>query len=167
MKIEKVSGHEREVPHSHLIQGLSPIIFLIIWILDSNVLFISIYLNTIIPYLVRLISFLFTLILALLLVFFSHRTLFNKNRPSNILITSGILNYVRNPLYLGVLLIYVAFLFYSISLISVAVFIIIFLIYNRMVNYEEKILENLYGQDYLEYKKRVSKWIPNPFKKSN
>ncbi|TFG24019.1 MAG: isoprenylcysteine carboxylmethyltransferase family protein [Promethearchaeota archaeon] len=167
MEIKNTSAHEREVSHSHLIQGLSPVIFLIIWILDSNVFFVSIYLNYIIPYLLRLTAFLFTLILALLLIYFSHRILFNKNIPSNILITDGILKHVRNPLYLGVLLIYLAFLFYSISLISVAVFIVIFLIYNRMVNYEENMLEKLFGEDYLKYKKRVSKWIPNPFKKSN
>jgi protein-S-isoprenylcysteine O-methyltransferase Ste14 len=34
-----------------------------------------------------------------------------------------------------------------------------------MVNYEEKILEDLFGEDYREYKKKVPKWIPNPFKK--
>ena len=33
-----------------------------------------------------------------------------------------------------------------------------------MVNYEEKELEKLFGEDYLKYKKSVSKWIPNPFK---
>lgn len=167
MEIEKLSAHDREIPHSHLIQGLSPVIFVIIWILDSDVLFLSVYLNNIIPYLVRLALFLFSLIFALILIFLSHRTLFNKNGPKDTLITGGILKYVRNPLYLGVLLIYVAFIFLSISLISIALFIIIFLIYNRMVNYEEKVLEKLFGEAYLKYKKRVSKWIPNPFKKSD
>jgi len=167
VEIEKLSAHDREIPHSHLIQGLSPVIFVIIWILDSDVLFLSVYLNNIIPYLVRLALFLFSLIFALILIFLSHRTLFNKNGPKDTLITGGILKYVRNPLYLGVLLIYVAFIFLSISLISIALFIIIFLIYNRMVNYEEKVLEKLFGEAYLKYKKRVSKWIPNPFKKSD
>ena len=167
MEIENLSAHDREIPHSHLIQGLSPVIFVIIWILDSDVLFLSVYLNNIIPYLVRLALFLFSLIFALILIFLSHRTLFNKNGPKDTLITGGILKYVRNPLYLGVLLIYVAFIFLSISLISIALFIIIFLIYNRMVNYEEKVLEKLFGEAYLKYKKRVSKWIPNPFKKSD
>jgi protein-S-isoprenylcysteine O-methyltransferase Ste14 len=167
LEIEKLSAHDREIPHSHLIQGLSPVIFVIIWILDSDVLFLSVYLNNIIPYLVRLALFLFSLIFALILIFLSHRTLFNKNGPKDTLITGGILKYVRNPLYLGVLLIYVAFIFLSISLISIALFIIIFLIYNRMVNYEEKVLEKLFGEAYLKYKKRVSKWIPNPFKKSD
>jgi protein-S-isoprenylcysteine O-methyltransferase Ste14 len=164
LEIEKISAHDREVPHSHLIQGLSPVIFLIIWILDSDILFFSVYLNNFVPYLIRLVLFLISLFFALLLIILSHRTLFNKNQPSDRLITGGILKYVRNPLYLGVLLIYVSFLFLSLSLISIALFMIIFLIYNRMVNYEEKELEKLFGEDYLKYKKSVSKWIPNPFK---
>ena len=95
----------------------------------------------------------------------SHDALFHGNRPSNTLITDGILSHVRNPLYLGVLLIYVAFLFLSISLICVGFFIIIVAIYNNMVNHEEKVLESLFGDDYLAYKKRVPKWIPKFSKK--
>jgi protein-S-isoprenylcysteine O-methyltransferase Ste14 len=30
-----------------------------------------------------------------------------------------------------------------------------------MVNYEENILEEKFGKDYLEYKNKVSKWIPS------
>ncbi|MFX1442679.1 MAG: methyltransferase family protein [Promethearchaeota archaeon] len=166
MEIEKKSAHEREVPYSHLIQGLSPIIFIIILLLDSFVLFFSVYLNNLIPFFIRLGLCIVILSIALSLIILSHRAIFSKNQPSDTLITDGLLKYVRNPLYLGVLLIYVAFLFLSISLISIAVFIVIFLIYNRMVNYEEKVLEKIFGEDYLKYKKRVSKWIPNPFKKS-
>lgn len=156
---------EREVPHSHLIQGLSPISFLIIWGLDSYVFFYSVFLNMVIPFFIRFVLFLFILIFALLLIFLSHRTLFDENNhPLNTLITEGILKYVRNPLYLGVLFIYISFLFLSISVISIVIFIIIFLIYNRMVNYEENLLEQLFGEEYLEYKKKTSKWVPFPFK---
>jgi len=34
-----------------------------------------------------------------------------------------------------------------------------------MVNFEEQILENMFGEQYLEYRKKVPKFIPNPFKK--
>jgi len=165
LEIEKKSAHEREVPYSHLIQGLSPIIFIIILLLDSNVLLISVFLNNFVPFVIRLGLCIVVLSIASILILLSHRTLFTKNRPSDTLVTDGILKYVRNPLYLGILLIYVAFLFLTISLISIVVFVVVFLIYNRMVNYEEKVLESLFGEDYLKYKKSVSKWIPNPFKK--
>jgi len=62
------------------------------------------------------------------------------------------------------LLIYVAFIFLSLSLISIGLFVLIFLVYNWMANFEEKILENLFGEQFLEYKKKVGKWLPNPLK---
>jgi protein-S-isoprenylcysteine O-methyltransferase Ste14 len=34
-----------------------------------------------------------------------------------------------------------------------------------MVNFEENLLEKMFGEQYLRYKKKVPKWIPNPFKK--
>ena len=32
--------------------------------------------------------------------------------------------------------------------------------YEKMVNFEEDILEEMFGEDYIEYKKKVPKWIP-------
>ncbi|MCK4285668.1 MAG: isoprenylcysteine carboxylmethyltransferase family protein, partial [Candidatus Lokiarchaeota archaeon] len=74
--------------------------------------------------------------------------------------TEGILGHVRNPMYLGVLLIYLAFIFLSISLISIAIWILIIIIYNRLATFEEKQLEKLFKEKYLEYKNKVPKWIP-------
>jgi len=31
---------------------------------------------------------------------------------------------------------------------------------NKMASYEEKDLEKIFGNEYLEYKKNVPKWIP-------
>ncbi len=161
---EKDNTHDsREIPHSHLLQTLLPIIFIVIWILDSWILLLSDWLNEFVPSIVRLILFITVLVLALIILFLSHKTLFDHNEPSDTLITSGILGRVRNPLYLGILLIYVAVLLLSISIISIVLFIIIFLIYNWMVNFEEKKLEKIFGNEYLEYKKKVPKWIPKLF----
>jgi protein-S-isoprenylcysteine O-methyltransferase Ste14 len=153
----------REVKHSHLIQLTLPIIFEIIWILDIYIFTFSIILNRFVPFIVRLILFVIVFSLALILMKISHDALFEGKEPSDTLIINGILNRVRNPLYLGILLIYVSLIFLSISLICVALFIGVALIYNKMVNYEEKILEDLFGDDYLAYQKRVRKWIPKLF----
>ncbi|MFX1498450.1 MAG: hypothetical protein ACFFBH_13065 [Promethearchaeota archaeon] len=48
---------------------------------------------------------------------------------------------------------------------KLALFFIVLLVYNWMVNFKEHILENIFGEEYLNYKKKGSKWIPNPFKK--
>ncbi|MFX1257912.1 MAG: methyltransferase family protein [Promethearchaeota archaeon] len=150
----------REIHHSHLLQASLPIIFTVIWILDSWILSISVWLNELVPLLLRIILFIITLCSAFILIILAHRALFHENEPSDTLITNGILSRVRNPLYLGVLLIYISFIFLSISIISIFLLIIIFFIYNKMVNYEEHILEEIFGDEYLEYKNKVPKWIP-------
>ena len=142
-----------------------PVAFFIIWFIDSNIFRISIFLNDFVPFLIRLILFILVIISAITFIMVSHRILFKSHELPNSLITNGILGYVRNPMYFGILLIYVAFIFFSISLISIGLFVIVFLVYNWMVNFEEKVLENMFGEQYLEYKKNVPKFIPNPFKK--
>jgi protein-S-isoprenylcysteine O-methyltransferase Ste14 len=158
-------GHEREIPHAHIYHALMPVAFFIIWLLDSNIFRISIILNDFVPFLIRLVLFILVIVSAITFIMVSHRTLFKSHEAPNSLITNGILGYVRNPMYFGILLIYVAFILLSISLISIGLFFIIFLVYNWMVNFEEKILENMFGKQYLEYRNKVSKFIPNPFKK--
>jgi len=66
-------------------------------------------------------------------------------------------------MYLGILMVYIAFICFSLSLIALALFVIIFRSYNRSVNYEENVLEQLFGKDYLQYKQKVPKWIPKLF----
>jgi protein-S-isoprenylcysteine O-methyltransferase Ste14 len=165
MNVKRHEGHERERPHAHIYHIILPIIFFLIWILDSNIFRISIFLNSFIPFLIRLLICIIVLVIALTFIMLSHQALFGSHKPAKLLITEGILRYVRNPMYLGILLIYVALIFLSISLISIVYFVLVFFIYNWMVNFEEKILENMFGTQWLEYKEKIPKWFPNPFKK--
>ncbi|MFX1411610.1 MAG: methyltransferase family protein [Promethearchaeota archaeon] len=165
MKKERHNGHEREIPNAHLFHIILPIVFIIIWFLDSNIFRISTFLNDFVPFIIRVVLFIIVFVIAITFIMLSHRALFKSHHPPNTLITNGILGYVRNPMYLGILLIYLAFICLSISLISICLFIPIFLVYNWMVNFEENVLENMFNIEYLEYKKKVPKWIPNPFKK--
>ena len=160
MSSSNSSEKSREAKYSHFIQAGLPITFIIILLLDSFVFQISVWLNEFVPFIVRIILCAIVLVIALIFIKLAHDALFSHNTPSNTLITDGILNHVRNPMYMGVLLIYVAFLCLSISLISIVFFIFVVVIYNKMVNYEEKVLEELFGEDWLAYKKRVPKWIP-------
>ena len=164
MSVKRHEGHEREIPHAHIYHIIMPVGFFLIWFLDSNVFQISIFLNDYVPFVIRLILSIVVLAIALTFISLSHRALFKSHQPPNSMITNGILGYTRNPMYFGILLIYVAFIFLSISLICIGLFIIVFLVYNWMANFEQKILENLFGEEFLEYKKKVGKWIPNPFK---
>jgi len=149
-----------EAPHSHLIQALSPAIFTTVLILDSLVFKFSIVLNDFVPWIVRLILFIVVIAVAFVFIRLSHNILFRRPENKDELITDGILGHVRNPMYFGVLLIYLAFIFLSISLISIALWIVIIVVYDKLATYEEKQLEKLFGEKYLEYKKKVPKWIP-------
>ena len=156
----KKPGHDREMPHAHFYHSFLPIFFIIIWVLDSFIFRISTILNNYIPFLVRLILFIVIIVSALYFIQISHKALFKSHEPPKNLIDTGILGRTRNPMYFGILLFYVAFLFLSISLISLVLFILIFIIYDRMVRFEEKILENLYGKEFIKYRQKVPKWFP-------
>ncbi len=149
-----------EAPHSHLKQGLSIIVFTTVWILDSLVFSFSTVLNNLVPWLVRLILFIVIIAVAFVFIRASHNVLFRHPENKDDLITDGVLGHVRNPMYLGVLLIYLACIFLSISLISIAIWIVIIIIYDKLATFEEKQLEELFGQKYLEYKEKVPKWDP-------
>ncbi len=149
-----------EAPHSHLKQGLSFIVFTTVWILDSLVFSFSTVLNNFVPWLVRLILFVVIIVVAFVFIRASHNVLFRSPETKDDLIMDGILGHVRNPMYFGVLLIYLACIFLSISLISIAIWIVIIIIYDNLATFEGEQLEALFGQKYLEYKKNVPKWIP-------
>jgi protein-S-isoprenylcysteine O-methyltransferase Ste14 len=165
MESKRHAGAERELPHAHLYHVLLPFLFWVVWFLDLQFFQISTFLNQIIPLLIRVVLFAIIFLIALIFISKSHKLLFKSHEPPNHVITTGILRYVRNPMYFGILLIYISLICLSISLISIGIFIIVFLIYNWMVNFEESILEAKFGKEYKEYKKSVPKWFPNPFVK--
>ena len=76
------------------------------------------------------------------------------------LITTGFYRYTRNPMYLGMFLMLfgVAFLLGGIgALFPIPVFILI--IRNHFVLGEERFMEAAFGQQYIEYKSTVRRWI--------
>tara|TARA_B100000963_G_scaffold357771_1_gene380756 strand:- start:274 stop:717 length:444 start_codon:yes stop_codon:yes gene_type:complete len=83
-----------------------------------------------------------------------------KAQETTRLITSGIFSFTRNPMYLGLSSIQVAFGIYLGAFISI-VLIPAFVIYitQKQILYEEKILEKEFGNSYIEYSKNVRRWI--------
>jgi len=90
----------------------------------------------------------------------SHKVLFGGNDDATSLIKNGVFARVRHPLYLSMLLVYLAFALVSMSLICIIFWILMFILYDRFASYEEKDLENIFGGEYTEYKARVGKWFP-------
>lgn len=76
------------------------------------------------------------------------------------LVTSGIFAYSRNPIYLGMLMVLIGLWLLLGALSAGLAVIVFFLIINYSnIPFEEKQLEEIFGQDYLDYKKRTRRWI--------
>lgn len=81
--------------------------------------------------------------------------------PSRKLITSSLYSYVRNPMILSILILQTgeALLFASKGIaILAALFFVINTVY--FIFSEEPGLEKRFGQEYVEYKRNVPRWIP-------
>ncbi len=77
-----------------------------------------------------------------------------------ILVTNGLYQYSRNPMYLGFLLMLLGFWILLGSLSNLILVIAFFLITNNYyIKFEEKVLHQKFGAAYSEYRKRVRKWI--------
>lgn len=75
------------------------------------------------------------------------------------LVSVGIFKLSRNPVFLGVLLIYLGTFFIAPNAITLTLFILCYFILQIQTRLEEEYLEKIHGQDYIEYKKNVRRWI--------
>ncbi len=86
-----------------------------------------------------------------------------RSRAVQRLVTYGIFAWMRNPLYVGNLLIWVGFMIGSGVLWFLPVAMVIFAIeYSLIVRYEEGVLESTFGAEYVTYKARTPRWLANP-----
>jgi protein-S-isoprenylcysteine O-methyltransferase Ste14 len=81
-------------------------------------------------------------------------------KPANSLQTRGIYALSRNPMYLGLLFIYIGLSFFfgnwwSLLLLPVLVLIV----QEYVIKREEKYLERRFGQAFQNYKKKVRRWL--------
>lgn len=86
-----------------------------------------------------------------------------RSRGVQRLVTYGIFAWMRNPLYVGNFLIWMGFTVISGVLWFIPVAMVLFAIeYSLIVRYEEGVLESHFGNEYLQYKERTSRWFPRP-----
>ena len=84
----------------------------------------------------------------------------DKKVHASRLVTEGIFNHCRNPLYVGNVLKLLGLAFLSNSMIYLTIFIPAFLfIYQAIVLAEENFLRNQFGVDYDNYWNRTNRWI--------
>jgi protein-S-isoprenylcysteine O-methyltransferase Ste14 len=77
------------------------------------------------------------------------------------LFVEGVYTYIRNPMYSGSLIATVGFcLIFRCIIILFVMFIYYFLIFRMRILEEERILEEKFGQQYEDYKKKTKRLIP-------
>ena len=135
------------------------VLFLLIWVVDSFFLRISTFLSDYISLYIRLIILGLILVTAVYLIRSGHTVVNHKQRPSCV-VSTGAFQYVRHPLYLGSIMFYLGLSVSTVSLFSLGLVVVIFLFYNYIASYEEKIMEEQFDEEYRGYKKRTRKWVP-------
>jgi protein-S-isoprenylcysteine O-methyltransferase Ste14 len=81
-------------------------------------------------------------------------------KPSSTLVTTGIYRYTRNPMYVGMTLIFAALALLADSVIALVLLPpLLVLITVAVIRREEHYLEITFGEDYRRYKQSVRRWI--------
>jgi protein-S-isoprenylcysteine O-methyltransferase Ste14 len=81
-------------------------------------------------------------------------------KPTTAIIDDGIYGISRNPIYLAMILIYfgISFLFNLFWFLPPIILVLAVMHYGVILR-EEKYLERKFGDEYLNYKNRVGRWI--------
>ena len=135
------------------------VLFLLIWLLDSFVLHLSTFLSGYVSLYVRLIIVVPMLAAAIYFISAGHVVAKHEQRPAGV-VSTGAFRHVRHPLYLGSILVYLGLAVVTASLFSLVMVVVIFIFYNHIAGYEEKLLEDRFQEAYRNYKKRTAKWVP-------
>jgi len=145
------------------IPPLIPLVFIVIaWLLDKYVYVwpipLALNIQMIIAYIIMPIAAL--LFIMSLYFFISSKQNPEPHTPTNALYTGGVFRITRNPIYLGFLLaqIVVAIKLNNLYVILTLPFVGYFL-NNWVIKPEEVYLEKLFGQEYLDYKQKVRRWL--------
>lgn len=81
------------------------------------------------------------------------------DRASSV-VDSGIFSYTRNPMYLALFLLLFGYAYWHQNLLGLGTSFGFILYMNRFqIQPEEQALERLFGEEYLDYKQRVRRWI--------
>lgn len=79
---------------------------------------------------------------------------------STVLVTAGMYRYTRNPMYLGLTLILIgAWIAFGSLGPGLVLPVFLWIIQQSFIRGEERFLEEIFGEQYLSYKRRVRRWI--------
>jgi protein-S-isoprenylcysteine O-methyltransferase Ste14 len=134
-------------------------LFLVVWVADSFFLHESTFLSNFLPIYIRLLFFGLIFAAALFLFKSGHVVVSQEQRPTHV-VADGAFRYVRHPLYFASILTYLALWISTLSLASLCVVLGVFIFYNYIASYEERLLETKFGDKYKMYERQTGKWLP-------
>lgn len=151
-------GIGAENPINDSAQIVFLLVFLVVWGIDSFILHYTIDLLGLISLLATVPIGVLSFIVGVYFVRKSAAVVFSQKEAK--VIDTGVYGWVRHPMYLGSLLLLLGFTISTLSILSFLVWIAFFAFLDRMATYEEKDLIRLLGQQYVDYQKKIHKWIP-------
>ncbi len=136
-------------------------LFMALWLSDMFLKY-SNFLNASIPSTIRLPIGVLLLIIAGAMAGSGLWTVFNKKAPSRGVIRHGPFRFVRHPIYLSEILVYIGLLILNISLAAALILVVAIVFLHHISRYEEKLLLAKFGDEYRQYMKDVPMWFPRP-----
>ena len=136
------------------------VLFLGVWISDSFVFNYSTFLQESVPNYIRLALGGPVILAAWFLARRGMKAVFGTVREKPEVIKTGVFRIVRHPIYTGALLLYLGSILFTLSLASAALWVLIIAFYIVLCKYEERIITEEFGDDYLKYKKRTGMLFP-------
>ena len=136
------------------------VIFLGVWITDSFIFHYSTFLVEVISNYIRVPIAGLILLAGWYLARRGMKAVFGTEREKPEVICTGVFRIVRHPIYLGAILFYLGASIITMSIASCAFILVIIGFYIAICKYEERILTEAFGNDYLEYKKKTGMLFP-------
>jgi protein-S-isoprenylcysteine O-methyltransferase Ste14 len=141
-------------------QIILAILFAVVWITDSFFFHYTTFLNEFLSQWLRLPPAFFFLILSGYLARTGLSMVFGEIREDSTVIRKGVFNWVRHPIYLSEILLYLGMLLISVSLAAGVVWLMAIAFLHYISRLEEKLLLARFGEAYEQYMQEVPMWIP-------
>jgi protein-S-isoprenylcysteine O-methyltransferase Ste14 len=136
------------------------VMFLGIWVSDSFIFHYSTFLVEVVSNYIRVPLAGLVLIGGWYMARGGMKAVFGTTREKPEVISTGVFGIVRHPIYTGAILFYLGATVITMSIASAAFVLIIIGFYIAIGKYEERILAEEFGNDYLEYKKKTGMLFP-------
>lgn len=134
-------------------------LFMAVWLSDMFLKY-SAFLNGYVPKIIKLPIGIVLLIISAYMAGTGLSTVFGKKAQSQGVVRKGVFGFVRHPIYLSEIILYLGLLVLNISLAAVLIWLIAISFLHYISRYEEKLLLARFGEEYRQYMKEMPMWFP-------